>query len=365
MSYIKNIRYLIYKCDKNHNFDQMVDSLLSQIPECVNVIRLVFFGSVNDNIEYQEYRGIIKEHVDSSFVKNKPIFSLVAQSPLDCGLALEVHCLDCDTDYTIDYKEYKTYRYVIFENEEVKILFAGGFQSDLNLNLYDQSKNVFNDIGEVLSNERFGINSIVRQWNYIEDITLCQGHDQHYQMFNNARSEFYSSVSWDNGYPAATGIGSSCGGVLIDFDAVIKKTDKCDITPIDNKLQVAAHAYSDNVLLEAGKNKTTPKFERAKSLSLSDGRIVYISGTAAIRGEESLTGVGISRQLIITLENIQQLIGNSNIALFRVYLKNKEFYNPVHDYFLQRGLDISISYLLTDVCRDELLIEIEGIAIEW
>jgi len=73
------------------------------------------------------------------------------------------------------------------------------------------------------------------------------------------------------------------------------------------KLQVAAHAYSEQVLEVARQKKTTPKFERAKSMTFQDRKLIYISGTAAIRGEESLTGVGLERQLRITMENIAEL----------------------------------------------------------
>ena len=46
----------------------------------------------------------------------------------------------------------------------------------------------------------------------------------------------------------------------------------------------------------------------AKSMTFQDRKLIYISGTAAIRGEESLTGVGLERQLRITMENIAELI---------------------------------------------------------
>ena len=134
------------------------------------------------------------------------------------------------------------------------------------------------------------MNSIIRQWNYIERITAFDGQDQHYQAFNNARSDFYSKTEWTNGYPAATGIGANLGGILIDVDAAVFTTPDAFATPIDNKLQVAAHAYSEQVLEVARQKKTTPKFERAKSMTFQDRKLIYISGTAAIRGEESLTG---------------------------------------------------------------------------
>ncbi|GAB1450806.1 hypothetical protein MASR2M47_08620 [Draconibacterium sp.] len=66
----------------------------------------------------------------------------------------------------------------------------------------------------------------------------------------------------ENGYPAATGIGMNCGGIIIEFLAV--QSDDLKSFPINNPSQIAAHTYSKNVL--AGEEcmlKTTPKFERA------------------------------------------------------------------------------------------------------
>ena len=74
------------------------------------------------------------------------------------------------------------------------------------------------------------------------------------------------------------------------------------------------------------KRRRTPKFERAKSMSFQDRKLIYISGTAAIRGEESLKGVGLERQLRITMENIAELIADAKLVKLRVYLKNKSDY---------------------------------------
>ena len=57
---------------------------------------------------------------------------------------------------------------------------------------------------------------------------------------------FYASSEWESGYPAATGIGTQHGGVLIDFNAV---SGEVDIAPLDNDWQRAAHVYSDEVLI--------------------------------------------------------------------------------------------------------------------
>ena len=213
---------------------------------------------------------------------------------------------------------------------------------------------------------------IVRQWNYLENITDIAHGNQCYQDFNDVRTLFYASSEWESGYPAATGIGTQHGGVLIDFNAV---SGEVDIVPLDNDWQRAAHVYSDEVLIShrADTEKGTPKFERGKSLSDRQQEVIYISGTAAIRGEESVTTGDVLSQTEITLENIQHLIGleegrenlpehSGKLGLLRVYLKNEEDAPAVKADLDKLCPDLPIAYLYADVCREELLIEIEGIA---
>jgi len=101
-----------------------------------------------------------------------------------------------------------------------------------------------------------------------------------------------------------------------------------------------------------------------------------VSGTAAIRGEESLLEVGIEKQTQATIENIDYLISEENIRrqgiLFfgssyrlkscRVYLKDISLMENARVIVEKLYSDVESIYLLADVCRDELLIEIEGIA---
>ena len=63
------------------------------------------------------------------------------------------------------------------------------------------------------------------------------------------------------------------------------------------------------------------------------------------------------------MENIRELIGDARLEMLRVYLKNKSDYEEAVRLMETYGLDIPISYMWADVCREELLIEIEGIAI--
>jgi hypothetical protein len=63
------------------------------------------------------------------------------------------------------------------------------------------------------------------------------------------------------------------------------------------------------------------------------------------------------------MENIAELIGEAKLKMLRVYLKDKSFYEESERLLNAYGLNIPISYMWADVCRDELLIEIEGIAV--
>lgn len=364
MNYCDKIHYRIYETEKA-SFPEMVDNLLAQLPENEVILRLAFFGTPPDNEAYVSRKIRLREKIRRRYGNCEPALSYVSQPPLHAPLIMEAHSYVPDAGDRITFRHYNATPYVLLENAQVRMLYAGGFQGDvINFRIGQQAEEAFRMLTEVLRQEGFPMNEIIRQWNYIERITAFDGADQHYQAFNNVRSEFYARTQWSNGYPAATGIGANLGGILIDVDAAVFKTPDCFATPIDNKLQIAAHAYSAQVLENANQKKTTPKFERAKSMTFGNRRLIYISGTAAIRGEETLVGVGLERQLHITMENIAELIGEAKPQMLRVYLKHPDDYETAHRLMEEYKLGIPISYMWADVCRDELLIEIEGIAIQ-
>lgn len=375
MQYSDKIQYDIYTT-KLADFNIMIDMLLEQIPVQQTVLRMIFFGMPPTNRVYIKRYAILKAKVKARFKKRMPVLIYVAQPTLDCGLAVEVHSYRKGPMDKLTYKEKNGLPYVMLENMSGCFLFAGGFQSDiLNKSIAEQSAEVFQAVGDLLSVENFPVSSIVRQWNYIEKITMMDGNSQHYQDFNDARSAFYSQVSWENGYPSATGIGVTHGGVLIDFDAAILNNEDSYLTTLDNRLQLAAHTYSNEVLVSEQSIKTTPKFERGKVMNFGNSGIIYISGTAAIRGEESLKDADLAEQLYATMENIAYLISLENVTvsgalcrfqptveMLRIYLRDMSAVREAKDLMDAFRLNIPVVYLWADICRSELLVEIEGIA---
>ena len=162
------------------------------------------------------------------------------------------------------------------------------------------------------------------------------------------------------------------------MDVLLCRDGTVQVAGVDNPLQVAAHAYSQKVLAgQAGpERKTTPKFERAKAVWKGNHGLVYISGTAAIRGEQSLEGVGVEEQTSATLENIEYLVSAENLRRagipvtrdaelinVRVYVKRREDLGKAREVVEARYPRLPAIYTLTDVCRPELLVEIEGMGI--
>lgn len=372
--------YKLYRTNKV-SFDGMLDDLLLQYKPVGVPVRLVIFGLLNSNEEYLDGLRRIGEKIKEHFGEKSPTVSYVAQPPYPQGLAMEVHEVLLPEKNNLQYKIFNGRSYITLENQGCKRLFLSGVLGDvIHQDIRSQSDEIFETLSAILQEEKMPTSSIIRQWNYIEQITAVEedGH-QHYQDFNDARSLFYQSDRWENGYPAATGIGTQWGGVMVDIDALSLTDQLFFVKAIDNPLQISAHAYSQNVLLgerdEKLLQKTTPKFERAKAVWKEDNGFVYISGTAAIRGEKSLHGVGIREQTLITLENISDLISARNLqasgipatqsglpACFRVYVKQMEDMEEVYEVLKKQCPHIPVICTQADVCRTELLIEIEGIA---
>lgn len=374
-----------YSIDKVwfRDFGTMMEEIYEKLPTDKIPLRLVFFGCPDDNRQYLDQRNRLMLLVAQRYGEEQmPLVTYVAQKSLDSGLVVEAQTVGPLWKDRLERKQIGDTRYITVQTDGAKLLFTEGIlPSSLDAPMLDQSTEVLETLERILEAEGIAIHSIVRQWNYIEQITAHSCGNQHYQDFNDARSHFYAKTDWPTGYPAATGIGTNLGGIMVEVDCLEPQGDRYGTIALDNQLQVAAHVYSQQVLIGVAdkvfQQKTTPKFERAKAVVDSTTREgqVYISGTAAIRGEESLTGVGIAKQTVITLENIEYLISSSNlkkygvevkkapeIKIFRVYLKSENLYAEARKILKQRYPDVPALYVLTDVCRDELLIEIEGVA---
>ena len=181
MNYCDKIHYSLLTASPE-DFPSMIDSLLSRLPEEERILRLVLFGTPVLKDEYVTQRQLFKAKARHFFGDSKPALSYVLQPVPDAPLVMEVHSYCPESDERILYRHYDNIPYVLLENESGRFLFAGGFQGDDPCADMEQwSVEAFRQLKGVLEKESFPVNSIIRQWNYIEQITGYDGAGQHYQ----------------------------------------------------------------------------------------------------------------------------------------------------------------------------------------
>ncbi len=361
--------------DFSDDFSAYVKRAIDNVP-IDKICGMVLCGT-NDEVEYHHLLSDIKSVIYNLLGRKVPV-TLIPQYLLPHGgLSLEIYTLEGSAEIHVEEREGVCYGF-IENNEESTLIIEGIPSSDFSESVAQQSQEVFGKMDHLLSSYGFAVDDIVRQWNYIGNIVSYKNGKQNYQEFNDARSCYYKKGCWENGYPAATGIGISSEGIIVGGIAFKKASaDVQGIYPIDNSLQVAAHVYSKKVLIDDGLDaiKSTPKFERAKLIETKEGVCCFVSGTAAIRGEESMEASSAKLQTIMTIENIEYLVSKENLIKYgckahdlkyvkvHVYVKNKADYEEVKSVVAEAYPHLPVAYTVADVCRSELLVEIESILI--
>lgn len=248
--------------------------------------------------------------------------------------------------------------------------------------VYPRSLNVFNQIGGYYQAVGIPFEDVIRTWIYLGDIVGPEGETQRYKELNRARTDFFGDTQFcmkyrsesyfGEAYPASTGIGSDGKEVMIS--AMTFRTERHDAiaVPLENPQQTSAFNYGQNY------SPSSPKFARALGVQWGENGLIFISGTASITDAETrFIGDPVS-QTQCTLDNIACLIDRANcsqhgftqfgaelkdLAFARVYIKRAEDYPAIAKRCRELcGDDVPLVFTKTDVCRPELLVEIEGVA---
>ncbi|MBN1599824.1 MAG: hypothetical protein JW894_16130 [Bacteroidales bacterium] len=351
----------------------------------ISILSISIFLS-HDQDEFYEVRKKIIIRIKDEFPET-PALSVIAQKTTGGdGILLEANVIyNYTSDIAVSYESindeifYTKVKAVDFD----EYYFSGLTYNGTELSMETRIEKAHSILKNAFRKEGIGMYDIVRQWNYVEAIT---GSDktkedpvQNYQVLNNIRHTYYSAYEFSGGYPAATGIGMHTGGFILDCLALKRKTEKLVIKLVKNPLQLSAYEYSQDVLNGSSSGVTvwhTPKFERAKIVQWAQGSYsVLISGTAAIHNEKSLALGDAAEQTRITLDNIDKLIESASnmikvdqgksvnrvIKYLRVYIRNKNDVDIVSSICNAYWKDTEPVYLIADICRAELLVEIEGI----
>ena len=211
--------------------------------------------------------------------------------------------------------------------------------------------------------DALGFPHLVRCWNYFGDINLEIDGLERYRQFNIGRQEGFAAGgrALDANLPAACALGTRGGPLVVAFLAAREAPIQ-----VENPRQISAYDYPPEY------GPRSPTFARASLLPCSDGEFLFVSGTASIVGHRTLHVGDAGAQTAETLANLRAVIEAANRAsragghelrdlALKVYVRDPRDLAAIR-LRIESVPDapLQIHYLQADICRRDLLVEIEA-----
>jgi chorismate lyase/3-hydroxybenzoate synthase len=202
-----------------------------------------------------------------------------------------------------------------------------------------------------------GFAAPLRFWNFLTAITQDDQGLERYRRFNIGRHAAFSARLREPLPPPATAIGGDFGASVIYVLAAHEPARN-----VENPRQTSAYAYPPIY------GPRSPSFSRASVHRLGAAETMFISGTASITGHETRHIGDLHSQIAETIENLRTLNQEAARPLppgeqwaCKIYLRDAAYREPV-----MRAIEAEFGplceclYLHGDICRPELLVEIEA-----
>ena len=196
-----------------------------------------------------------------------------------------------------------------------------------------------------------------RIWNFLSHINEGDGDLERYKKFCVGRLNAFTEMGIPNEqFPAASALGNQCDGAVIYALASAKPGHQHE-----NPNQYRAYQYPRQY------GPSSPSFSRATSIHFAEDRekLLFISGTSSILGHQTKAIGDFNSQIKITLDNVETLIkllqtNRDNIMALRVYLRNADDLAKAKEYLARELGQLDINYTLANICRKDLLVEMEA-----
>lgn len=213
---------------------------------------------------------------------------------------------------------------------------------------------------------RHGFPHVARFWNYFARINEEEEGLERYRQFNIGRAAAFEAAGRLAGtsIPAACALGVSRGDELtVSFVAA-----RHPGTSLENPRQVSAYRYPTLY------GPRSPTFSRAVVQAMPDGLLLLVSGTASIVGHDTRHAGDVAAQTRETLANLGSIFGEANRhagrdafamreASYKVYVRRPPDAPAVRrELFAALGPDVDAHFIRADICRRDLLVEIEAVA---
>jgi chorismate lyase/3-hydroxybenzoate synthase len=201
---------------------------------------------------------------------------------------------------------------------------------------------------------------LLRMWNYIGDINRGSGDEERYKQFCLGRSRGFANVP-ERAFPAATAVGRRDGLPLLQLCWLAGRRAG---QPVENPRQVEAYHYPRQY------GPAPPSFCRA--INVPGGQLM-VSGTASIVGSDSVHGGDLRAQLDETALNLRRVLEAAAAdaraparaelppgTIIKAYFRDRAA-APLAAARLEEilGGNVRVLALEADICRSELLVEIE------
>lgn len=212
---------------------------------------------------------------------------------------------------------------------------------------------------------QLGFPHLIRMWNYFPAMNSEPDGLERYKRFCVGRHRAFSKMTaeFQKILPAASAIGSQSGThFLVYFIA-----SRAPGMQVENPRQVSAFCYPEKY------GPSSPSFSRAIYIPWQNGEQLYLSGTASVVGHDTVHIDETENQLRETIANIESLcehaghtmhtsLGKTQLEGTKVYIRHAKDYALIRKRLEQYlGSDAPVLYLLGDICRQDLLLEIEGL----
>jgi len=219
-----------------------------------------------------------------------------------------------------------------------------------------QADDIFRQMDRALADQRMSFANVLRTWFYNNDILAW------YREFNGVRNAFFRERGVFNGMmPASTGVAgrNALDAALISgLIAVEAKDPAVKAFAVPSPLQSSAADYGSS-------------FSRAVELDLPDHRRLYVSGTASIDRSGKTVFLGDCRaQVKQTMEVVQAILRSRGMDWTDV-TRSLAYFKKAPDAFLfgaycrdSKLPAFPAIVVENDICRDDLLYEIEVDAVK-
>ena len=193
-----------------------------------------------------------------------------------------------------------------------------------------------------------------RIWNFIDAINEGEGDEERYRQFCLGRAQGLGQALGT--HPAASAVGRRDGDRTLQ---VIWLAGRAPGRHIENPRQVSAFNYPRQY------GPAAPSFSRAMRL----GNQLFISGTSSIVGHKTLHAGDVAAQLNETIDNLETVtraagIGHGRPEALKAYVRHARDRAAVVQGIRARCQPAPASCIvLADICRSDLLVELEGISI--